>query len=282
MYMPRTKSTALQGDDVQTAAEPGGEENGQKKEVPSGSTLKRRILRWLIALPIVIMVGYALFQEEGILWLFKWREPKDVNFLDPDLSVATLLAPLTALALAIERVIEVVFDLIEQSLETMGKLVGQAEDSLDWVNKEYSDASEQLKTTVNANKEKWVGNDKAVQQAKDQLAQAESRLEKAGKLLESIPKDPIYRSTKRAISITGGLFLGYLVAIFADQGVFMYFGVGAPRIVELVLAGFIIGAGSGPVHSLVGILQGIKDSLASFGNRDIQALKDEIEKLKAQ
>ena len=47
---------------------------------------------------------------------------------------------------------------------------------------------------------------------------------------------------------------------------------------------FVIGAGSGPMHSLVGILQGAKDTLADLGElaalgplkQDIKDLQDKI------
>jgi hypothetical protein len=228
---------------------------------------------------------YALFQDEGIMWLFNIK----TEFPDVDLSedLAIILGPLTALALAIERIIETVFDLIEQSIATMAKMVGEGADSVSWVEKEYSKASDEVKNSVETlsnlkakAKSDSPPSENELKGAEDLLKKAEERLKKASERLTAIPTDPVYVQMKRAVSIMLGLFLGFLVAIFSDQGIFAYLQQGVPRIVDIFVTGFIIGAGSGPMHSLIGILQGVKDSLKNFGKTNIEPLKEEFEEFK--
>ena len=59
--------------------------------------------------------------------------------------------------------------------------------------------------------------------------------------------------------------------------------MGVPRIFDMLITGFVLGAGSGPLHSLIGILQSAKDTLANLGKvSDTTALKDEIRALRAK
>jgi hypothetical protein len=156
------------------------------------------------------------------------------------------------------------------------------------VEEEYSKASHAVKRGVeNLSKlrgdkpDSSPGTEEEIKAAEKQLKMAEERLAKAADRLSGMTGDPIYIQMKRALSIMIGLFLGFLVAIFSDQGIFAYLQQGVPRIVDIFITGFIIGAGSGPMHSLVGILQGFKDSLENFGKKtDLTPIKEEIEKLK--
>ena len=58
--------------------------------------------------------------------------------------------------------------------------------------------------------------------------------------------------------------MGMGVPVFLDQGVFYYLNLNVPRIIEMLLIGYALGARSGPLHSLVGILQGAKNALAGL------------------
>lgn len=251
-----------------------------------GEKLRRRIIIALFILPVIVAIVYSLFQEGGIYWLFEVKSDfPDINLQN---DVGVILAPLTALALAIERIIETVFDLIEQSLTTMAKLIGESKQAVKWFEEEYSQASKQVKQwikTISEIKEQTSPGElpplDKLKEAQKQLKLAEERLEKASERLKAITRDPHYISTKRAISIMLGLFLGFLVAIFSDQGIFAYLQQGVPRIVDIFVTGFVIGAGSGPMHSLVGILQGLKEAISNFGKTpDLDLIKVEIEKLK--
>ncbi|HKJ27619.1 MAG TPA: hypothetical protein VJ965_08275, partial [Anaerolineales bacterium] len=236
-------------------------DSGEKKN--NGNTRRNRTRRWLLLslflIPIIISVVYALNQDDGILWLFQNK----TDFPEVDLKddIATILAPLTALALAIERIIETIFDLIEQSAGSMARLIGESKDAVSWVEEEYANASNQVKNGVKSlgrlrgdEPDTPPADEDKIKAAENKLKQAEQRLAKAGERLTNLAADPIYVQMKRALSIMIGLFLGFLVAIFSDQGVFAYLQQGVPRVVDIFITGFIIGAGSGPMHSLIGIL----------------------------
>ena len=53
---------------------------------------------------------------------------------------------------------------------------------------------------------------------------------------------------------------------------------------EMIVTGFVIGAGSGPMHSLIGALQGLKDTLVGLGQlaglgqvkQDLRELQDKV------
>ena len=264
-------------------------DSGEKKN--NGNTRRNRTRRWLLLslflIPIIISVVYALNQDDGILWLFQNK----TDFPEVDLKddIATILAPLTALALAIERIIETIFDLIEQSAGSMARLIGESKDAVSWVEEEYANASNQVKNGVKSlgrlrgdEPDTPPADEDKIKAAENKLKQAEQRLAKAGERLTNLAADPIYVQMKRALSIMIGLFLGFLVAIFSDQGVFAYLQQGVPRVVDIFITGFIIGAGSGPMHSLIGILQGFKDALQIFGKNRLDSIQTELEKLKGQ
>ena len=245
---------------------------------------RRNILIALLIIPILFAVIYALFQDKGILWLFEVK----TDFPEVDLKddLAIILAPLTALALAIERIIETLFDLIEQSVSNMAKLIGETKDAVNWVEEEYSNASKEVKRAIE-NLGKLRGDaqsaapapEEDIKKAENKLKSAEDRLAKAGERLSNMSSDPIYIQMKRAISIMVGLFLGFMVAILSDQGIFAYLQQGVPRVVDLFVTGFIIGAGSGPMHSLVGILQGFKDAIGNLGSGKLDSIQKQLDDL---
>ena len=92
------------------------------------------------------------------------------------------------------------------------------------------------------------------------------KLERISDWIENIPKDPVYVSLKRTLSIWSGLLLGTIVAVLSvNAGVFRYLNIETPRLLDMLVTGFVIGAGSGPMHSFIGILDGAKETLSGFG-----------------
>ena len=71
----------------------------------------------------------------------------------------------------------------------------------------------------------------------------------------------MYLAWKRAICIWVGLLVGLEVAVLADLGMMRAIGVPAPRLLDMLVTGFVIGAGPGPMHSVIGMIQGAKDAL---------------------
>ncbi|HVF25233.1 MAG TPA: hypothetical protein VNA23_05045, partial [Anaerolineales bacterium] len=73
-----------------------------------------------------------------------------------------------------------------------------------------------------------------------------------------------YISAKSAVSIVLGLMLGVVISALAQLQMFALLGVSTvPARFDVLITGLVIGSGSYPVHSLVGILQQGKDTLDS-------------------
>ncbi|MFO8036060.1 MAG: hypothetical protein R6U57_05490 [Anaerolineales bacterium] len=71
----------------------------------------------------------------------------------------------------------------------------------------------------------------------------------------------------RAIAIWVGLLVGLEVAVLGDFGMLRAIGVPAPRLLDMLATGLVIGAGPGPMHAVIGMLQGGKkvlDNLAAL------------------
>jgi exonuclease VII small subunit len=106
-----------------------------------------------------------------------------------------------------------------------------------------------------------------VQAAEALLADAQQRLKEAESKLAGASDSPDYRSAKSAATIILGLMLGVIVAGLGQIQMFALLGIGAvPARIDVLITGLIIGSGSYPVHSLVGILQQGKDALDGLGN----------------
>jgi hypothetical protein len=100
--------------------------------------------------------------------------------------------------------------------------------------------------------------------ANQMMALAQKRLEDAEANLAAAPSSDGYISAKTAASVVVGLMLGVIIAGLGQLQMFAMLGVGGvPARIDVLVTGLIIGSGSYPVHSLVGILQQSKDTLDS-------------------
>jgi hypothetical protein len=100
--------------------------------------------------------------------------------------------------------------------------------------------------------------------AQTMLEAAQAHVKAAESKLAAAVDSPDYRSAKGAASIVLGLMLGVVVATVGQIQMFALLGIGAvPARIDVLITGLIIGTGSYPVHSLVGILQQSKDTLDS-------------------
>jgi hypothetical protein len=105
-----------------------------------------------------------------------------------------------------------------------------------------------------------------VQAAETLMADAQKRLKDAESKLAAASDSPDYRSAKSAATIILGLMLGVIVAGLGQIQMFALLGIAAvPARMDVLITGLIIGSGSYPVHSLVGILQQGKDALDDLG-----------------
>ena len=99
------------------------------------------------------------------------------------------------------------------------------------------------------------------------LKDAQSRLTVAENKLSNATSSDDYRSAKGAVTIVLGLLLGVIIAAMGQIQAFALLGIDAvPARIDVLITGLVIGSGSYPVHSLVGILQQGKDALDGLGN----------------
>lgn len=227
------------------------------------------IVLGLIIAAVVLIVLTAVFNGKDLYWLFQVKEISP----EPIEDIAKALAPLLALALVIERLIETLFDFFEQSIEEVAELGSAGEKGVKWLQSELNRAQQAANEVVS--KLGNGGNDEANLK---ELAAAEERIAWANKHLAELTKDPRYVATKRLLSIWLALFLGLVVAVISDTGIFTLLQIQVPRLFDMLVTGFVIGAGSGPTHSLTGILQGIKNALGNLS--ELSALNQNKQQMK--
>lgn len=194
----------------------------------------------------ILMIGTAYLYGHDIRWLFS---SKVVETSREITDIAVVLAPLTALALAIERILETYFDMLEDNIEKVIQLGSATIKDVEKLQQELTDT--------------WNDLDDA-EDDKKKLSLLE-RIEALNARFMSLKKDPKYVAAKRRMSILGGILLGLILATITDLGFFQLLQIGVPRFLDMLVTGLIIGAGAGPMHSIVGGLQGLKDSLSNLG-----------------
>jgi hypothetical protein len=210
----------------------------------------RSLFAVLVATGVLLAILRALGERDGLLWLF--AIPPVVQQVG---DVAVVLAPLVAVSLAIERLLETAFDWFEQATRCAADVLAAPRETLDWIGREYQEAYEAAAAAAEAAAVTLTpASIQALQEAEERLAKAEARL-------RSWTSAPEYRAWKRALSIWVGLLAGLVVAVIGDLGMFRVLGIPMPRILDMLVTGLIIGAGPGPMHSLIGILQSGKDAV---------------------
>lgn len=190
--------------------------------------------------------------------------------------VALLLAPLVAAATAIERAIEMIFDLYESIVLSASRFLGEGKSYLGWA-----------RIQVRRYREALVGaQDSEVSKLETQLANAQQRLK------DALTTQP-YTSVKRLITLVLGIILGLIVAWLTRLQMFKLLGVDFIALsgtgpgsdlaaflvtMDIIITGLVIGTGSAPVHSLIGLLQTSKEALDEARSlasaRKIEAIKD--------
>jgi hypothetical protein len=175
--------------------------------------------------------------------------------------VALLLAPLVAAATVIERIIEMVFNWYESLILNASDLLGEGKGYLKWA----KDQVKNLQNTTN-----WANlSGGALKDAEDALQDAQGRL-------EGYLSSPFYTSRKRVLTLLLGLVFGVIIAVTTQLQLLHLiadmFGAGgaikavdflaaAGKWVDIVITGFIIGLGTGPLHALIGLLQNTKNAV---------------------
>ena len=233
----------------------------------------QRWFRFLVLLVIGIWVGL-------ILWVIFYAQITDAaaSPLEASANLTVVLAPILAAAATVERTLETIFNVVEGSWRTMVAYLGRGMRWLKSAETEVKQARQFLEEVADRyNME--MGNMEighgpvpqltAVVQAKiDELntmmSLAQQRLKVAEDKLSEATSSENYINAKTAVSIVLGLMLGVIIAAVAQLQMFAMLGVGiVPADFDVLITGLVIGSGSYPVHSLVGILQQGKDTLDS-------------------
>ena len=232
--------------------------------------------------------------------------------------LAIVLAPIIAAAAGVERLLETIFNTLEGNWKTMVAYLGYGFRWLKSAELEVSEARQWLSntsaifnsTSAQYNKEMSGLMKLAADPDKPQLAvtnlppevsqrmsalaevaakktaeaqllmqAAQNRLSAAENKLGGITGSAGYRSAKAAMSIVLGLMLGVVTATVGQLQMFALLGIDlVPAHIDVLITGLIIGTGSAPVHSLVGILQQGKntlDNLSGYLNSSSSAKKSE-------
>jgi hypothetical protein len=235
-----------------------------KKAVQEKDKHRTLNLQLLFAILIVITLVLAFARAlpevgsplNALFWLF--AVPPIVPKAAADF--ASLLAPLLAISLAIERLIETAFNWFEQSSRAVADVLVAPKEALDWVGREYQEAydvTDQAATTLAT---------QMTPESLELLNMAEERLAKAEDRLRNWVNAPEYIAWKKALSIWLGLLAGLVISVIGDLGMLHYMEIPAPRLIDMIVTGLIIGSGPGPMHDLIGILQSGKDALGSLSD----------------
>ena len=231
--------------------------------------------RWFVFLVALI----ALLSGALIVWVFFIASitKATVATLGPAANLTLVLAPVLAAAAGVERTLETAFNIIENSWKSLVAYLGRG---LRWLNSAELevDASRQWLADVSARynqellsleiKDGMSASDLSSQMqdkifaAKTMLDLAEKRLSDAESNLANATASDGYRNAKAAASIVLGLVIGVIVSTLGQLQMFAMLGIGSvPERVDVFITGLVIGTGSYPVHSLVGILQQTKETL---------------------
>jgi hypothetical protein len=173
--------------------------------------------------------------------------------------VALLLAPLVAAATAIERMIEMGFSWFESLVISASTFLNVGGSYVKWARDQVNTCRKALINAPAAD----------ISAAEEALNDAEQRLK------QWVASEP-YLSIKRGLAVLFGIILGVIVAWVSKLQMFKLLGVNLIALngaennpalaqfligVDVVVTGLIIGTGSAPVHSLIGILQKSKDAI---------------------
>ncbi|MBI2758023.1 MAG: hypothetical protein HYX49_05025 [Chloroflexi bacterium] len=250
-----------------------------------------KVQRWFRVLIAVVVILWLLL----IGWVF-FVAPiakAEVSKLETGANLSLVLAPVIVAAAAVERTLETVFNVIEGSWHTLVAYLGrglrwlksaevevkQARQFLAEASDKYNMEMQSLQigqTSVSAITDtirvKMEAANKMMTLAQKRLTDAESNL-------DAVTSSDSYISAKSAVSIVLGLMLGVVIAAIGQLQMFAMLGIAAvPARFDVFVTGLVIGSGSYPVHSLVGILQQGKDTLDSakgYFNRLSPAVKTE-------
>jgi hypothetical protein len=238
-------------------------------------------IAWIVFAPHVSAAGMAL--------------PPAQDTTTPPPDVGTLLAPLLAASTGIERVVEMLWNYFESAAQQVAATLGLGRTWAMYARSQIVNAEAALTTlaqqalAIEAKLGKLpprpdpaaVAADPAAREMEQNWLQtlseranvvqriddAQATVQDAQQQLLNSLKSARYKSIKQAVSVLISLSLGLVTAFTTNLDIFRLLNISMTAgIFGVILTGLIIGAGSGPVHSLIGILQQSRDTLDQAAN----------------
>jgi hypothetical protein len=236
----------------------------------------RRLLRLVILLLVFVWVFL-------LGWVFFYAPITQLNVtpLPVGANLTIVLAPIIAASTAVERGLETFFNVLEGRWHTLVAYLGrglrwlksaetevqQSRQFLADVSEKYSAELQGIAVNDLTPTQLAASVGSRLGEAGRLMSLAEQRLAAAEANLSTVTSADSYVSAKAAAAIIIGLWLGIVLASIAQLQMFAMLGVGAvPARVDVFITGLIIGSGSNPVHSLIGLLQQGKDALDSVSD----------------
>ena len=165
--------------------------------------------------------------------------------------IQSLLLPLIAAATVVERLIELIFNWYESAVLQLSTVPGLASKYVRWARQEVRRLQEAFSDSLSP----------------EEAGQLEQALKDAENRLAGFIKSAQYVSTKRAVSLVLGFVFGLLIAFGLKLRLFALLGVfsvpDSLTWLDMLVTGLLIGTGSAPMHSLIGLLQNTKDAVDS-------------------
>jgi hypothetical protein len=234
------------------------------------SARKRTLLR------VIVWAGALLLALIAVETAYA-QEPTPDTVVPNDLNeVAARLMPLLVGASLIERTIEFLFNWVERAivdtshrLNTVAtKLTGVMSSDLReiWqkvsvltdslLKRELSGTAPEVGDPDSPNPEDWP-----LAKLQEQIEQAQKTLKSAEKLVDAALSSPDYVSRKKMAASILSMVFGVLLAIVANLRLFEPLGVevadsikGAFDVIDMILAGILMGLGTDWVHQVIGLI----------------------------
>jgi hypothetical protein len=256
----------------------GNNAGGGQSDIPTWDETYQffRMQRWFRIL-VVLIIGLWIGLIAWVL-LFAPITDATAKALEASANLTVVLAPVLAAAAAVERTLETIFNVLEGSWRTMVAYLGrgmrwlksaevevkQARQFLADVADRYNAEMQNLEIGSVSVSELTIAAQARIDAVNKMMGVAQQRLKAAEENLGNATSSKNYINAKAAVSIVLGLMLGVIIAALAQLQMFALLGVSTvPARFDVLITGLVIGSGSYPVHSLVGILQQGKDTLDS-------------------
>ena len=235
-----------------------------------------RMQAWFRIL-VVLIVGLWVGLIAWVLFVAPITDAT-AKTLEASANLTVVLAPVLAAAAAVERTLETLFNVLEGSWRTMVAYLGrglrwlksaevevkQARQFLADVADKYNAEMQNIEIGEVSVSELTLAAQARIDAVNKLMNVAQQRLKAAEDNLSNATSSENYINAKAAVSVVLGLMLGVIISALAQLQMFALLGVSiVPARFDVLITGLVIGSGSYPVHSLVGILQQGKDTLDS-------------------